>query len=37
VYASTNYQTRRQLWTTLNTLQTQHTLPWCFLGDFNLM
>jgi hypothetical protein len=34
VYASTNYQTIRKLWSTLNTLQTQHALPWCFLGDF---
>jgi hypothetical protein len=37
VYASTNYQTRRKLWSTLNNLQTQHDLPWCFLGDFNVI
>jgi ribonuclease HI len=37
VYASTNYLTRRKLWSSLNLLQTQHSLPWCFLGDFNVI
>jgi hypothetical protein len=37
VYASTNYQIRRKLWSTLNTLQAQHNFPWCFLGDFNVI
>jgi hypothetical protein len=37
IYASTNYQTRRTLWNNLNTLQSQHDLPWCFIGDFNVI
>jgi exonuclease III len=37
VYASTNYLKRRKLWNSLNSLQTQHVLPWCFLGDFNVI
>jgi hypothetical protein len=35
VYASTKYLVRRQLWNTLNALQSQHSLPWFFIGDFN--
>jgi hypothetical protein len=35
VYASTNYLTRRNLWSTLNQLQTNFNLPWAFIGDFN--
>jgi len=35
IYASTNYLTRRQLWNSLSTLQSQFALPWCFIGDFN--
>lgn len=35
IYASTKYITRRQLWNSLNLLQSQHFMPWCFLGDFN--
>ncbi|GAU43965.1 hypothetical protein TSUD_283920 [Trifolium subterraneum] len=31
-YASTNYITRRLLWSTLANLQHQ---PWCLVGDFN--
>ncbi|MCH81737.1 DUF4283 domain protein [Trifolium medium] len=37
VYASTNYLNRRRLWNCLNSLQSQHDLPWCFLGDFNVI
>ncbi|WJX68649.1 hypothetical protein P8452_52997 [Trifolium repens] len=37
VYASTNYVTRRKLWDALNTLQSQHNLPWSFLGEFNVI
>jgi hypothetical protein len=37
IYASTSYLSRRQLWTSLNSLQAQHDLPWCFLGDFNVI
>jgi ribonuclease HI len=37
VYASTNYLTRRQLWDSLNLLQSQYALPWCFMGDFNVI
>jgi hypothetical protein len=37
VYASTNYLTRRKLWNDLNSLQSQLNLPWCFLGDFNVI
>jgi hypothetical protein len=37
VYASTNYVKRRKLWEALNLLQTQHVLPWCFIGDFNVI
>jgi exonuclease III len=37
IYASTNYLTRRTLWNELNSLQAQHDLPWCFLGDFNVI
>ena len=36
VYASTSCYRRRLLWNTLNTLQTQHSLPWNFIGDFML-
>jgi hypothetical protein len=35
IYASTNYLVRRQLWNSLNTLQSHLDLPWCFIGDFN--
>jgi hypothetical protein len=35
IYASTNYRTRRHLWNSLNLLQSQYTLPWCFIGDYN--
>ncbi|WJX46320.1 rhamnogalacturonan endolyase [Trifolium repens] len=37
VYASTNYLSRRKLWNELNSLQIQHDLPWCFIGDFNVI
>ncbi|WJX14219.1 hypothetical protein P8452_04514 [Trifolium repens] len=37
IYASTNYLTRRRLWSALNILQSQHDLPWCFIGDFNVI
>jgi hypothetical protein len=37
IYASTNYVKRRRLWDSLNTLQSQHVLPWCFMGDFNVI
>jgi hypothetical protein len=37
IYASTNYLTRRNLWNELNLLQSQHDLPWCFMGDFNVI
>jgi hypothetical protein len=37
IYASTSYLSRRQLWSSLNSLQSQHDLPWCFLGDFNVI
>jgi len=37
IYASTNYIKRRQLWSSLNSLQSQHTLPWCFIGDHNVV
>jgi hypothetical protein len=37
IYASTNYLNRRKLWNSLNTLQSQHALPWCFIGDFNVI
>jgi hypothetical protein len=35
VYASTCYLHRRNLWNSLSQTQSQHLLPWCFLGDFN--
>lgn len=35
IYASTKYIIRRQLWKSLNLLQAQLALPWCFIGDFN--
>jgi hypothetical protein len=35
VYASTCYLQRRNLWNVLSQIQSQHLLPWCFLGDFN--
>jgi len=31
----TNYRTRRLLWNSLTLLQSQYTLPWCFIGDYN--
>jgi len=35
IYASTNYIHRRQLWQTLENLNSQTNLPWCSIGDFN--
>jgi len=35
VYASTCYLKRRELWQSLQTFQLNHTIPWCFMGDFN--
>lgn len=35
VYASTNYQLRRQLWSDLNGIQVNNPSPWCLVGDFN--
>lgn len=35
IYASTNYIHRRQLWQTLENIQSQTNLPWCSIGDFN--
>jgi hypothetical protein len=37
IYASTNYLHRRNLWSALNNLQTQHAFPWCFIGDYNVI
>jgi hypothetical protein len=37
IYASTNYLNRRNLWESLNNLQSQYDLPWCFIGDFNVI
>ncbi|GAU31405.1 hypothetical protein TSUD_370540 [Trifolium subterraneum] len=37
IYASTNYINRRRLWNSLNLLHAQHALPWCFIGDFNVI
>ncbi|KAK2433108.1 hypothetical protein QL285_018413 [Trifolium repens] len=37
IYASINYLNRRNLWQSLNNLQSQYTLPWCFIGDFNVI
>lgn len=35
VYASTCYIKRRQLWSAISNIQTQHKLSWCCIGDFN--
>ncbi|WJX52536.1 hypothetical protein P8452_38639 [Trifolium repens] len=35
VYASTCYIHRRNLWNALSQVQSQHLLPWCYMGDFN--
>lgn len=35
IYASTDYLRRRQLWQKLSFLQSQHSVPWSFIGDFN--
>jgi hypothetical protein len=35
IYAATTYLNRRKFWSSLNELQNQHNLPWCFIGDFN--
>ena len=35
IYASSNYIVRRNIWNSLNLLQSQHSIPWCFIGDFN--
>jgi len=35
VYASTNYITRRLLWSKLQNIHNQHNIPWCAIGDFN--
>jgi len=34
-YASTCYLKRRELWNSLNLIQQQQNIPWCFMGDFN--
>lgn len=35
IYARTSYLARRNLWVDLNRLQTKHSGPWIFVGDFN--
>jgi hypothetical protein len=35
VYASNCYLHRRNLWSALSQIQSQHNLPWSYLGDFN--
>jgi hypothetical protein len=35
IYGATSYLNRRKLWNSLNERQSQHALPWCFIGDFN--
>jgi hypothetical protein len=35
IYASTNYITRRLLWSKLQIIHNQHNIPWCSIGDFN--
>jgi hypothetical protein len=35
VYASNCYIHRRLLWSALSQIQSQHMLPWSFIGDFN--
>jgi hypothetical protein len=37
VYASTCYVNRRFLWSKLSSLNNIHAIPWCFLGDFNVI
>jgi hypothetical protein len=37
VYASTCYVNRRILWSKLSFLNGSHAIPWCFLGDFNVV
>jgi len=37
IYASTNYLIRKDLWHKLSILQAQHTAPWSFIGDFNVI
>ena len=35
IYASTCHIRRRFLWETLTHIQSNHSIPWCLLGDFN--
>jgi hypothetical protein len=37
VYASTCYVKRRLLWAKLSELTSLHVLPWCYMGDFNVV
>ncbi|KAL2336043.1 hypothetical protein Fmac_010489 [Flemingia macrophylla] len=37
VYASTCYNSRKALWSTLSDLAVQHVGPWLYLGDFNVV
>ncbi|MCH82656.1 hypothetical protein A2U01_0003467 [Trifolium medium] len=37
VYASNCYVSRRNLWSSLSTLNSNNDIPWCFLGDFNVI
>lgn len=37
VYASTNYLTRRNLWSELENLKANNHGPWCYIGDFNVV
>jgi hypothetical protein len=37
VYASNCYINRRILWSKLTSLNNNHAIPWCFLGDFNVV
>jgi len=35
VYASCCYLKKRQLWSSLQFINQNNTIPWCFIGDFN--
>jgi hypothetical protein len=37
VYASNCYVKRRNLWAKLSDLTSMHCLPWCYMGDFNVV
>lgn len=37
MYASCSYLKRKALWNYLQSLLSSHSMPWCFIGDYNVV